>query len=96
VTLVLSDDDVQQAFNWGLAIDGLRAAYAGAAEPGRYPNRTVARGGVNWFRALSGVPADGSPIGLKGHRWRFRATTGVLHDLPLRPGHGRTGGLDGR
>jgi len=65
VTLVLSDDDVRQAFNWGLAIDGLRAAYAGAAEPGRYPNRTVARGGVNWFRVLSGVPADGSPMGVK-------------------------------
>ena len=65
MTLVLSDDDVRQAFNWGLAIDGLRAAYAGAAEPGRYPNRTVARGGVNWLRALSGVPADGSPMGVK-------------------------------
>ncbi len=65
MTLVLSDDDVQQAFNWGLAIDALRAAYAGAAEPCRYPNRTVARGGVNWFRTLSGVPADGSPMGVK-------------------------------
>jgi ornithine cyclodeaminase/alanine dehydrogenase len=62
---VLSDDDVQQGFDWGLAIDALRTAYAGAAEPGRYPNRTVARGGVNWFRTLSGVPADGSPMGVK-------------------------------
>ena len=65
MTLVLSDDDVQQAFDWGLAIEALRTAYAGAAEAGRYPGRTVARGGVNWFRTLSGVPADGSPMGAK-------------------------------
>lgn len=65
MTLVLSDDDVQRGFDWGLAIEALRAAYAGAAEPGRYPNRTVARGGVNWFRSLSGIPADGSPMGVK-------------------------------
>ena len=65
MTLVLSDDDVQRGFDWGLAIEALRAAYADAAEPGRYPNRTVARGGVNWFRSLSGIPADGSPMGVK-------------------------------
>jgi ornithine cyclodeaminase/alanine dehydrogenase len=62
---VLSDDDVQLGFDWGLAIAALRAAYAGTAEPGRYPSRTVARGGVNWFRTLSGIPADGSPMGVK-------------------------------
>jgi ornithine cyclodeaminase/alanine dehydrogenase len=65
VTLVLSDDDVQRAFDWGLAIDALRTAYAGAADDGRYPSRTVARGGVNWLRTLSGIPADGSPMGAK-------------------------------
>lgn len=65
MALVLSDDDVQQAFDWGLAIEALRAAYAGAGDTGRYPNRTVARGGPNWLRILSGIPADGSPMGAK-------------------------------
>ena len=65
MALVLSDDDVQMGFDWGLAIEALRTAYAGSPETGRYPNRTVARGGVNWFRTLSGIPADGSPMGVK-------------------------------
>lgn len=65
MTLVLSDDDVQQAFDWRLATEAIRAAYADAAEAGRYPNRTVARGGTNWLRTLSGIPADGSPMGAK-------------------------------
>ncbi|WP_221623158.1 ornithine cyclodeaminase family protein [Micromonospora globispora] len=34
-------------------------------DPGRYPNRAVAHGGINWFRTLSGIPADGSPMGAK-------------------------------
>ena len=44
---------------------GAASRVRGAAESGRYPNRTVACGGVNWFRTLSGVPADGSPMGVK-------------------------------
>ena len=82
MTLVLSDDDVQQAFDWGLAIEALRVAYAGAAEPGRYPSRTVARGGVNWLRTLSGIPADGSPMGVKVIAGAF-ARRQVSYLIPL-------------
>lgn len=64
MTLVLSDEDVQKAFDWRLAIEALRAAYAGADDERRFPNRTVAKGGINWFRTLSGIPADG-PMGAK-------------------------------
>jgi ornithine cyclodeaminase/alanine dehydrogenase len=82
VTLVLSDEDVQQAFDWGLAVQALRAAYAGPVDGGRYPNRTVARGGVNWLRTLSGVPADGSPMGVKVIAGAF-ARRRVSYLIPL-------------
>lgn len=82
MTLVLSDEDVQQAFDWGLAVQALRAAYAGPVDGGRYPNRTVARGGVNWLRTLSGVPADGSPMGVKVIAGAF-ARRRVSYLIPL-------------
>ena len=40
----------------------MRAAYACVNDDRRYPNRTVAGCGINWFRTLSGSPADGSPM----------------------------------
>ena len=96
MTLVLSDDDVQQAFDWGLAIEALRAVYAGADDTSRYPNRTVARGGPNWLRTLSGIPADGSPMGAKIIAGAFaRRLVSYLISL-VRPGHGRARGADGR
>lgn len=65
MTLVLSDEDVRESFDWGLAIKALHAAYAAAGTASRYPNRTVAKGGLNWLRSLTGIPADGSPMGAK-------------------------------
>src|SRR3954454_10354907 len=65
VTLLLDDHDVQKAFDWGLAIEALRRAYGAVDEPARYPNRTVAQGGVNWLRTLSGIPGEGDPMGAK-------------------------------
>jgi len=82
VTLVLSDDDVQRAFDWGLAIETLRVAYADAGDGGRYPNRTVARGGTNWLRILGGIPSDGSPMGVKVIAGAF-ARRQVSYLIPL-------------
>ena len=65
MTLVLSDADVRASFDWGSAIKSLHGAYATAGEERRYPNRTVAKGDVNWLRSLTGIPADNSPMGAK-------------------------------
>jgi alanine dehydrogenase len=65
MTLLLDDDSVQSVFDWNLAIDALRNAYAAADDDARYPARVIARGGGNWLRTLSGVPGDSGLMGAK-------------------------------
>ncbi|GAA2216304.1 ornithine cyclodeaminase family protein [Nonomuraea monospora] len=63
MTLLLDDAAVQTAFDWRMAVDALREAYAGAVDDLRYPPRVMARGNGTWLRVLSGV---GSADGLMG------------------------------
>ncbi|GAA4718578.1 ornithine cyclodeaminase family protein [Phytohabitans rumicis] len=65
MTLLLDDATVQSVFDWKLAIDAVRNAYAAADDDARYPTRVIARGGSNWLRTLSGVPGDGGLMGAK-------------------------------
>lgn len=65
MTLLLDDATVQSVFDWKLAIDAVRNAYAAADDDARYPTRVIARGGGNWLRTLSGVPGDGGLMGAK-------------------------------
>jgi alanine dehydrogenase len=65
MTLVLDDAAVRSAFDWDLAIAGLRDAYGSSADPTRFPGRTMARGDHGWLRTLSGVPLHPALMGLK-------------------------------
>jgi ornithine cyclodeaminase/alanine dehydrogenase len=64
-TLFLTDGDVRAVFDWKSAVDTLRAAYAAANDPKRYPPRSMARGDRVWLRALTGVSPDGGLMGAK-------------------------------
>jgi len=55
VTLFLSDADVRATFDWQSALDALRTAYAQPVDEAHLPPRTMARGGQEWLRTLSGV-----------------------------------------
>ncbi|MFK0119841.1 ornithine cyclodeaminase family protein [Streptomyces sp. NPDC090994] len=65
MTTFLTDADVRAAFDWPEAIAALRAAYAAPSGEARFPPRGMARGDGLWLRTLSGVPADGTPMGAK-------------------------------
>ncbi|MFE0679100.1 ornithine cyclodeaminase family protein [Streptomyces sp. NPDC058867] len=65
MTTFLTDADVRSAFTWRDAITALRAAYGTPPDELRFPARNMARGDGLWLRTLSGVPADGSPMGAK-------------------------------
>jgi alanine dehydrogenase len=65
VTLLLDDDAVQAVFGWTTAIQAVRDAYLADCEPGRYPARTIARGGPVSMRVLSGIPGGSDLMGLK-------------------------------
>lgn len=59
-TLLLSDDDVRQAFDWAEAVAALEQAYGGGQNDALFPPRTMARGDGVWLRTLSGIlPAQG-------------------------------------
>ncbi|MEU6140587.1 ornithine cyclodeaminase family protein [Streptomyces sp. NPDC047081] len=65
MTTFLTDADVRSAFTWADAIAALRTAHAAPPDESRFPPRGMARGEGLWLRTLSGVPADGAPMGAK-------------------------------
>lgn len=64
-TLLLSDDDVSRAFDWGEAIAALELAYAASPSEDRFPARTMARGDGVWLRTLSGILPEQGVMGAK-------------------------------
>jgi ornithine cyclodeaminase/alanine dehydrogenase len=58
--LLLTDAEVRALFDWHIAIDELRRAYAAPNKAAMFPPRSIARGEGLWLRTLSGVnPYDG-------------------------------------
>lgn len=54
-TLLLSDNEVREAFTWADGIDALAAAYGSRIDEAQFPPRSMARGKGLWLRTLSGV-----------------------------------------
>jgi len=65
MTLLIDDQTVRDSFDWKLAVEALRAAYAGDVSDSRYPDRSMARGDGTWLRTLTGVSADTGLMGAK-------------------------------
>jgi alanine dehydrogenase len=65
MTLILDDAAVRSVFDWGQAVEALRAAYAADPDAARFPARRMARGDHGWLRTLGGVPADPALMGVK-------------------------------
>src|SRR5262245_9499218 len=65
MTRLFDDAAVRAVFDWNLAIDALRDAYAGDMDERRYPARARARGGSGWMRTMTGIPSGGGLMGLK-------------------------------
>lgn len=64
-TLLLSDDDVRQAFDWEEAVAALERAYCGIQTDALFPPRTMARGDSVWLRTLSGILPEQGVMGAK-------------------------------
>ncbi len=65
MTLLIDDQAVRDSFDWKLAVEAIRSAYAADVSASRYPDRTMARGDGSWLRTLAGVSADTRLMGAK-------------------------------
>jgi alanine dehydrogenase len=64
-TIVLTNADITQVFDWHAAIKALELAYSTPGNEANFPPRSMARGDRVWLRTLSGAFADGSIMGSK-------------------------------
>ena len=64
-TLVLTDADVREAFDWTTAIAALREAYSSSVSDKQFPPRSMARGDGVWLRTLTGILPGQSFMGAK-------------------------------
>jgi ornithine cyclodeaminase/alanine dehydrogenase len=64
-TLLLSDADVREVFDWSAAVETLRLAYGASPDEAQFPPRSMARGKGYWLRTLSGILPGQGVMGAK-------------------------------